>query len=201
MSAVLVTLHIVLEEQGVRSSMTSSELEALENAVIATAYQESMFSEYKYIGSEVRVMRGDGGWGHGLMQLDGRSHRETIFAKDAGWDMLHNLYYGIQFYVDQWDRAKQLAKSGQARCIGTRLDWIKVSRSAYAMYNGGPAQTCRWTKTIGKWAENDQGFFDHLSESKVDARIQAHSWPADYSAARELVSDVKFAEVLGTTVP
>jgi MYXO-CTERM domain-containing protein len=197
-----VSTHIALEQQGVRDSWQTDELDAFMLAMLTTAYQESFFSEYKLIDGKLRLMRGDAGHAHGIMQIYDKWHYDAVYSEDVGWDLLHNESYGIHFFLDKWEAAKQAFYDGKADCVGSggMVDYHALARSAYAVYNGGNlGAVCRWTDPSASYAKNDTAFetkWQQLASKDLQAE---YGWVTSYPAALEGIEHIDFTGILGLT--
>lgn len=138
-----------------KPSVSAAELAAFQRATFAVAYQESYWSHYRKASQDGRykMMRGDFGHGHGLMQVDDRAHY-TAATQGKGWELMQNIYYSLDEYYTAWQRAPSQS------CVSSASDWRSRARAAYSAYNGGPARICRWTNPGDTWARNDNGFRD-----------------------------------------
>ncbi len=138
----------------------ASEVDAWTDAVLAMAHQESYFSHYrKAYDKRIKMLRGDYGHGHGLMQIDDRWHFADI-KSGKGWKLFDNLLYGMEIYYSAWQKAKN------AWCVNGSDDYYNRSRSAYSIYNGGPSRSCRWKNPNDRWAGNDKNY-----KRKLDAKV------------------------------
>ncbi len=122
------------------------------------ANQESFWSHYRN-GTDgvVRYMRGDNLHGHGMMQVDDRSHAAAL-KKGKGVDLIYNMMYGLDIFYASW------TKSATASCISSPNDFKNRTRAAWSAYNGGPGAICRWKN---KNTAGDQQFL---------AKYDAKSW-------------------------
>ncbi|WMS86636.1 SH3 domain-containing protein [Pleionea litopenaei] len=140
--------------QARKPNVTSSEQAAFEQAALTIAHQESYWSHYRQASQDGRykMMRGDFGHGHGLMQVDDRAHY-TATRQGKGWELITNMMYSLDEYYTAW-RSADLKW-----CIQQYGNtWRNRSREAYSQYNGGPRASCRWTDPNHRWARNDKGF-------------------------------------------
>jgi hypothetical protein len=136
-----------------KPNVSSTELKYWTLAVMATASHESYASHYRRAtDGDLKMMRGDVGHGHGLMQVDDRSHFNAI-QLGIGWNLASHLAYAMDIYYDAWQKAP--GKS----CVGKETNYELRARAAWSAYNGGPAQICRFTNPNSSWARNDQGFY------------------------------------------
>lgn len=134
----------------------TAEVEAFKLGILTTASQETFWSHYRFASdSRYKMMRGDVGHGHGLMQVDDRHHFPAVTSGTA-WNLIGNITYGMDEYFANWERAP--AQS----CVGSATNYEARIRAAWAAYNGGPGKICRWTNPNDKWAHNDKGFYDKL---------------------------------------
>lgn len=145
-------------------------------AVMAMAHQESYWTHYR-IGANQKwkLMRGDGGHGYGIFQVDDRWHRKMI-AKGQGEDLAGNLMYGMDMFYQSWNRALK------ARCVKAG-DVEARARTAYAIYNGGPKAACRWTRPKAKFARNDRGFREKYRKQEWNAYVSNPSAASSVSVA------------------
>jgi hypothetical protein len=135
---------------------SSAEIENFKLGILTTAAQESYWSHYRlFTDNRYKMMRGDVGHGHGMMQVDDRHHFPAV-QQGLGWNLLGNLAYAMDIYYDAWQRAASQS------CVGSATNWEARIRAAWAAYNGGPSRLCRWTNPNDRWAHNDKGFYDHL---------------------------------------
>jgi hypothetical protein len=137
-----------------------SKLEILnfQHASLAIAHQESYWTHYRLsTDSRIKLMRGDSGHGHGMMQVDDRWHFVAI-NKGYGWSLVQNIVYSLEEYYNAWEKAKTTS------CVRSATDFKSIARSAYSAYNGGISKICRWTNANDKWAPNDQGFLQKYDQ-------------------------------------
>ena len=57
--------------------------------------------------TNIRNIKGDGGHGRGLMQIDDRYHQEFLNANQGGMDPKSNINYGAGILAANFDRAKK----------------------------------------------------------------------------------------------
>lgn len=173
-------LHLVIRDAATyylyqrHPNASPDELETWLQLIFTTAYQESFWSHYRMAkDNRLKIMRGDSGHGHGLMQLDDRWHFVDVKA-GKGWNIMENLMYGMDQFYFFWQLAPKKP------CVKKASDWLDRARTAYAGYNGGEAQMCRWTQTDHTWAANDLNFLD---------KYQLRSWEL-YSLGDEVNSSI-----------
>lgn len=131
---------------------TTAQINSWVRLVLATAHQESYWTQYRYGKDNVfRMFKGDGNHGHGMMQIDDRSHK-TFIRSNKVYDINPHMVYALDMLYDM--RAKAIKKP----CSG-KSDLDSINRSAYSAYNGGPGSKCRWLKNT-KWSRNDKGFYE-----------------------------------------
>jgi hypothetical protein len=139
-----------------KPNASRDEIEAFKLGVLTTASQESFWSHYRISSdNKIKMMRGDFGHGHGMMQVDDRHHFPAV-QLGLGWNLLGNMTYSMDEFFQNWERAPT------QRCVGSATNWEARIRSAWAAYNGGPSRICRWTDPNNRWAHNDKGFYDKL---------------------------------------
>ncbi len=134
------------------------EVNSFVEGIFALANQESFWSHYRN-GTDgvVRYMRGDNLHGHGMMQVDDRSHTAAL-KEGKGVDLIYNMMYGLDIFYASW------TKSATASCINSPSDYKNRTRAAWSAYNGGPGSICRWKN---KNTAGDQQFL---------AKYDAKSW-------------------------
>ena len=139
-----------------KPAASQSEVNAFIRGLRTLMHQETVWSHYRS-GSDTRVryMRGDNGHGHGLMQVDDRSHQSALL-QGKGADLIYNMMYGLDVFYDAWQRAPSQS------CVSSSTHWVSRIRSAWAAYNGGPSRICRWVSTTGPFAHHDRDFKDKL---------------------------------------
>ncbi len=134
------------------------EVQAWLSAILAVSYHESIWTHYrKGTDSQMRMLRGDYGHGHGIMQVDDRWHYAYV-SEGGGARIQDNIIYGLDLFYSLWNKA------GQASCVGGASNYNSRIRATYSMYNGGEGSVCRWTNPNHKWARNDKNFYDHFTQ-------------------------------------
>ncbi len=135
-----------------KPNASTAETNAWIRAAYAISHQESYWSHYrKASDGRLKMMRGDYGHGHGLMQVDDRWHYPAL-QEGKGWNLVENITYSLDEYYAAWQRAPSQS------CVSSASDWKSRARAAYSAYNGGPSKICRWTNPKDTWARNDIGF-------------------------------------------
>ncbi len=135
-----------------KPNASTAEKQAWRYAIFAVAHQETFWSHYRNAtDSRIKMVRGDSGHGHGMMQVDDRWHF-TAINEGKGWQLIENMIYALEIFYTEWQRAVT------ASCVSSTTQWRSRTRSAYSAYNGGPNQICRWTDPNHVWAQNDQNF-------------------------------------------
>lgn len=120
-------------------NMSPAELAGFLDGVYALAHQETFWTHYRDGKDQViRYMRGDYDHGHGMMQVDDRSHVDAL-RQGRGVDLVYNIVYGLDVYYKAWVR------SATASCVSSATNYKSRARSAWAAYNGGSGKICRWT--------------------------------------------------------
>lgn len=149
----LATDYLKRREPGVGQATINSFV----NAIQSVATQESYWTHYRW-GKDggLKVMTGDETHSMGMMQLHDKVHSGK--NRIVRFDLTGNIMLGMeQFYTD-WNRARR------ASCVLSASDKLEAqAKAAYAAYNGGPSQLCRWTDTSSKWAQNDTGYMQKLT--------------------------------------
>jgi len=149
-----------------KPSATENEVESWTRLVLATANQESYWTQYRYgRDSLFRILKGDGNHGYGLMQIDDRSHQQFINSGKV-YDINPHMIYALDMLYDMRDKAAKKPCSGHS-------DADSLNRSAYSAYNGGPGSKCRWLDSHSRWASNDRGFWDKYSQRLWEKNLVA----------------------------
>lgn len=163
-----------------RSSPTANERREWRRAVMALAHQESYWSHFRLAPNDgaLKFMRGDNGYGHGILQIDERWHPKIALSA-KGEDLTTNIMYGLDIFFQAWERA---AKS---KCVKNN-SFEQRARTAYSAYNGGAGSACRWTKK-SKWSRNDRGYFDKFKKQEWSkfAGSPNHRSPVDVACLVE----------------
>lgn len=197
---IIVSSHVALAQRGLREAWTPMEVSAFARAALATGFVESLFSQYKMIDGRLSLMRGDQGHSHGLLQIHDRWHGEAVFQKDVGWDLLHNLNYGINFYLDRWEAVK--GSAADHPCVigdGGGIDLHALSRSTYSVYNSGNlAKACRWTNSDDDWYANDERYEERYQDLSAE-KVADLGWVTSYADALEGLDDIDFVGILDLT--
>lgn len=134
----------------------AAEVEAWAKAILAVSYHESIWTHYRKGSDKVmRMLRGDFGHGHGLMQVDDRWHYAYVNSGGAA-RIQDNIIYGLDLFYSLWNKA------ASASCVAGGSNYLARTRATYSMYNGGEGSVCRWRNTAHKWYKNDKNFWDHF---------------------------------------
>lgn len=143
-----------------KPNISPQELEAWKLGIMATAAHESFATQYRLASDErLKMMRGDFGHGHGMMQVDDRSHFPAI-EQGVGWNLALHLVYAMDIFYRAWEKAPTLS------CVGSSTNYKSRIRAAWAQYNGGPSKGCRWTNPNDAFARNDQNFLSSLNSQR-----------------------------------
>ena len=149
---------------------STRELEAFQRGTYATLRQETFWSHYRdaQLGTGqpyvLKMMRGDSGHGHGMMQVDDRYHFVQL-QEGKGWNMMQNFTYAIDIYYDAWQAAPNACLGGvtaphrhhrrhrhllaQPRALGLE----RLQRR--------PHKVCRWQNTADVNVAKDNGYRDN----------------------------------------
>lgn len=158
-----------------KPGVSARELEAFQRGTYATLRQETFWSHYRDAqlaagqAYTLKMMRGDSGHGHGMMQVDDRYHFVQL-QEGKGWNMMQNFTYAIDIYYAAWEAAPNACLGGVTTPTGTTADvdayWRSRARSAWSAYNGGPTRVCRWQNAADANVAKDNGYRDNY-----DARL------------------------------
>ncbi len=141
-----------------KPTVSAEEITAWKQAILSVATVESYWSHYRLASdSRLKMIRGDSGHGHGMMQIDDRWHF-TAIEDGVGWQLFENMLYSFEIYFAAWQDAV-----GQS-CLNDATNWRDRSRSAYSAYNGGPTKLCRWQDNPGEWVQDTN--FANLYDDK-----------------------------------
>lgn len=148
-----------------KGNASQTELKAWQHAIFTVAHQESFWSHYRIAtDNKLKMMRGDSGHGHGLMQIDDRWHFVAI-NDGKGWNVITNLLYAMDEYFGGWQKA------ADANCLSSASQWRNRARAAYSYYNGGPSKVCRWSNESDKWARNDKNYADKYDNKAWESYV------------------------------
>ncbi|MEO6277851.1 hypothetical protein [Roseateles sp.] len=158
-----------------KPEVSAREMEAFQRGTYALLRQETFWSHYRDAQTAagqpyvLKMMRGDSGHGHGMMQVDDRYHFVQL-QEGKGWNMMQNFTYAIDIYFDAWQAAPAACLGGVSAPTGTTAEvdayWRGRARSAWSAYNGGPTKVCRWQNAADANVAKDNGYRDNY-----DARL------------------------------
>ncbi len=118
--------------------VSDQEEKAFLEGLFTLAHQESFWTHYRQGTDQIiRYMRGDALHGHGLMQVDDRSHIDAL-KQGRGVDLVYNIMFGLDIYYQAWMLAPQKS------CVKGETDYQNRARAAWSAYNGGMGAICRW---------------------------------------------------------
>ena len=165
-------LHAIIKSASIyylkkrKPNVSQAELDAWTLGVLTTASQESYWSHYRRAtDNRLKIMRGDFGHGHGMMQVDDRAHFNAI-ELGIGWNLAAHVTYGMDIYYAAW------ARTTSQSCVRSETDYTARIRSAWSAYNGGPSRICRWQNPNDKWAQNDKNFYSQLTNKKWQSFVK-----------------------------
>jgi hypothetical protein len=153
-------------------NVTTTEINWWVTLVLVTASHETYWSHYRTAtDAKLKLMRGDAGHGHGLMQIDDRYHFPAI-TNGTAWNLVGNLIYAMDILYPDWVRAPSKT------CVKNEANYIARIRSTWSAYNGGDSQICRWTNPNDTWAKNDEGFYRHLTNKYYEKFVADKTKPS-----------------------
>src|SRR5690606_23104670 len=136
-------MHAIIRDAAIyylkkrKPNVSNQELDAWVTAILTITAQESYTSHYrKATNGKLKMMRGDVGHGHGLMQVDDRAHFNAI-KQGLGWNLMTHMAYALDIYYSAWQKAP--SKS----CVGRETNYEARTRAAWSAYNGGSGSICR----------------------------------------------------------
>ena len=156
-----------------KPNASEQEVQAFTKGLLTLMHQETVWTHFRQgSDSRVRYMRGDSGHGHGLMQVDDRSHQSALLD-GKGVDLIYNMIYGLDIFFAAWERAPNTS------CLNSPTNYTNRIRSAWAAYNGGPGRICRWTSSSGTFAHHDVQFLEKLNAQSFKSWVnsETHSTP------------------------
>lgn len=139
-------------------NVSSTELAWWTLAIQTVANQESGWSHYRFSQGRLKMMRGDSGHGHGLMQIDDRGHFPAIQNGTAA-NLMGNLTYAFDLYYRLWQAAPSKG------CVRSPSNYEARLRAAWSAYNSG-SNFCRW-QTRSR---------DHQKDEQLYAKFRARPW-------------------------
>lgn len=154
-------------------SVSPAELVGFLDGVYALAHQETYWTHYREGKDQViRYMRGDYDHGHGMMQVDDRSHVDAL-RQGRGVDLVYNIVYGLDVYYKAW------VKSATASCVSSATNYKSRARAAWAAYNGGSGKICRWTSNttgdkqyLAKFEQRT--WLNYVQDTKAPVRVDVN---------------------------
>ena len=153
-----------------KPNAAEAEVNAFAEGIVTTAAHESYFSMYRKTSDTLlKMMRGDYGHGHGLMQVDDRAHFDAV-SNGLAWNLATHLTYAMDIYYAAWQNA-----ASKSCVTGASNYWQARIRSAWSAYNGGPSRLCRWTDPNNAWAANDKNFYNALTGKKWKTYVEDES--------------------------
>lgn len=160
-----------------KDNVSTEELKWWNRAILTITHQESFMTHYRK-GSDttLRMMRGDFGHGHGLMQIDDRYHFTSINEGRAA-NLVDNLFYALDIYYKGWQNAPGLS------CVSSATSYYNRARAAYGAYNGGSRSACRFTNPNHKFARNDKNFKDKFDSQTWSRYISSTQVPKEIDVA------------------
>jgi hypothetical protein len=154
-----------------KPNVSVDELEAYALAIVTTAAHETKVSHYRRASdNRIKLMRGDSGHGHGMMQMDDRWHFPAI-ENGIAWNLISHITYSMDIYYDRWQNAVG------SSCVGAATNFTSRTRAAWAAYNGQPTAFCRWKTAPTDGDKNffamlrDKGWQTYVKEVKPSASI------------------------------
>ncbi|GAB6060493.1 lytic transglycosylase domain-containing protein [Desulfonatronum parangueonense] len=156
----------LLNEQSAKvigeSGNSSGHHEFFQDLVLATAWIESCFRQFKLSGGEIVYLRSYNNTSVGVMQINERVWRGLYDQTRLRWDTAYNARVGaeiLDLYHTKYAQPRMRREQDR--------DWnpdLQVGM-LYAMYNGGPGQLERY---LTRHAENNFSRSDRLFREKWD---------------------------------
>lgn len=147
-----------------KPGVSQAEIDGFTYGMKALLHQETGWTHYRQAtDNKVRYMRGDYGHGHGIMQVDDRSHLLAL-KQGKGVDLIENMIYGLDVFYAAW------AKAPSSGCSSS-TNYTTRTRSAWSAYNGGSRRICRWTNLRDRYAEHDKQFYSKYRKASWNSYI------------------------------
>ncbi|SDB29583.1 Transglycosylase SLT domain-containing protein [Desulfonatronum thiosulfatophilum] len=133
-----------------------------QDLVLATAWLESCFRQFRLSGGEIMYLRSSNNTSVGIMQINERVWRGLYDQTRLRWDPAYNSRVGaeiLDLYYTKYAQPRMSREAGK--------DWDPDLQAAmlYAMYNGGPSQLERF---LTRKSENSLHRSDRLFREKWD---------------------------------
>lgn len=153
-------LHDVTDETMKESSMPGQYNDLYRNMVLATAWQESCFRQFKVTQGELIYLRSYNDTSIGLMQINEIVWRGIYDPDLLKWNIQYNASAGCQI-LDLYLCRYALRKMRRLN-LEKKIDVDMVARLVYAMYNGGPREFSKLLKRSRKeqYYLSDRLFWD-----------------------------------------
>lgn len=126
--------------------------------VLASAWQESCFRQFREKKGKIRYLRSYNGTSVGIMQVNERVWRGLYEGNRLRWDITYNAMAGcriLELYLFKYvlNRRDRIEKE-------ITLDNDLMARMVYAVYNGGPSQVKKFAGRVksGKFYNADTLF-------------------------------------------
>jgi len=128
--------------------------------VLASAWQESCFRQFRIKKGNVAYLRSYNGTSVGLMQINERVWRGIYNYDHLRWDIHYNAMVGCEI-IDLYFCRYALRKMKRLN-LEKPLEDDMLARTIYAMYNGGPGQFKKYLKRSKreKYYLSDRLFWD-----------------------------------------
>ena len=128
--------------------------------VLASAWQESCFRQFRIKKGNVVYLRSYNGTSVGLMQINERVWRGIYNYDHLRWDIHYNAMVGCEI-IDRYFCRYALRKMKRLN-LEKPLENDTLARIIYAMYNGGPGQFKKYLKRSKreKYYLSDRLFWD-----------------------------------------
>lgn len=138
-----------------KPTVSTAEKNGFLQGLYTLAHQETYWTHYRQpTDGIIRYMRGDSDHGHGMMQIDDRSHVAAL-KEGKGVDLAYNIVYGLDVYYAAW------VKSATASCVGSSTNYTARARASWSAYNGGSGRICRFATSP---TSGDKSYATKLSQ-------------------------------------
>ncbi len=150
-----------------KSKITGKYHNFFSSLVLATAWQESCFRQFKVKNRKVVYLLSYNNTSVGLMQVNERVWRGLYNLHHLRWDIRYNAMAGCEIIANYF--YKYLINNKKQSNLKT-LNFNTLGQITYAMYNGGPSQLKKFLKRRkrGKFFLSDRLFLEKYHWVKKD---------------------------------
>lgn len=161
-------LEAATKKNVIKNSIPESYLQMVQDAVYATAWQESCFRQFIIDNNKLTYIRSYTKTSVGMMQINERVWRGMYDIEHLRWDIRYNAAAGIDIlniYLKKYALTKMKSLKGK-----DVLDNDGLACSLYALYNTGPGGFSGYVKSrsTGNFSKIDNHFKEKYTWVKND---------------------------------